>query len=181
MGKRSDFPRINKDFYRTIDPVAVEVLRPHLEGIKTFAEPFAGYRDLIFLLEANGLQCVFASDIVEQVGVVRFDARQLSARHVEEADAIITNCPWSRPLLHEFIEHLSTLKQTWLLFDADWAHTKQSIPFQDYCTDIVPVGRLQWIPDTTMKGKDNCAWYRFDKAARGTETIFHPPIDRKAA
>lgn len=30
------------------------------------------------------------------------------------------------------------------------------------CSAIVAVGRLRWIEGTKMKGKDNCAWHRFD-------------------
>ena len=54
-------------------------------------------------------------------------------------------------------------RPTWLLFDADWAHTKQARPYLKYCDKIVSVGRVKWIPDSKMTGKDNCAWYLFLK------------------
>ena len=41
------------------------------------------------------------------------------------------------------------------------------------CSDILPIGRQIWIPGTTMHGKDNAAWYRFD-ARHGAGPIFHP-------
>jgi hypothetical protein len=28
----------------------------------------------------------------------------------------------------------------------------------------VSVGRVKWIPDSKMTGKDNCCWYLFDQA-----------------
>ena len=108
-------------------------------------------------LERSGLKCVWASDIEDGV-----DAFNLSPDLIAKADAIITNPPWTRRLLHPLILHFQKLKPTWLLFDADWAFNKHSGPYLDQCSDIVAVGRLRWIEGTTMTGKDNAAWYRFD-------------------
>lgn len=52
---------------------------------------------------------------------------------------------------------------TWLLFDADWVHTRQAIPYLPRLKKIVSVGRLIWIPGTKMTGKDNCAWHLFER------------------
>ena len=82
---------------------------------------------------------------------------------LRDADHIITNPPWDRKILHPMIEHFASMRPTWLLFDADWMHTKQSTPYMDYCQKIVSVGRVKWIPDSKMTGKDNCAWYLFDQ------------------
>ena len=49
----------------------------------------------------------------------------------------------------------------WLLFDADWPHTKQSKNYISMCSKIVSVGRVKWFGN--MTGKDNCAWYLFDE------------------
>lgn len=157
MGKRSDFPRVEKDYYRTIDPRAVAALAPHLEPESWFAEPCVGGFDLADSLSDIGHVCAYASDISEGV-----DALNLSDIDLYGCDLIITNPPWSRPILHALIDHLSALKPTWLLFDADWAHTLQSKLYMPKCVKIVSVGRLIWIPGTTMSGKDNCAWYLFD-------------------
>ena len=35
----------------------------------------------------------------------------------------------------------------------------------EYCTEIVIVGRVRWIADTTMQGKDDVAWFHFDREA----------------
>jgi hypothetical protein len=75
----------------------------------------------------------------------------------------ITNPPWDRKILHPLIVHLSDQAPTWLLFDADWMHTRQAAPFMPRLRKIVSVGRVKWIPDSTMTGKDNCAWYLFDR------------------
>lgn len=157
MGKRSDFERRSADAYQTIDPRAVAALLPYLrrDGIQTFVEPCVGEGHLKRALESAGLICVFGSDI--QSGI---DALDLP--HFNGADAIITNPPWSRELLHPLILHFQHHAPTWLLFDADWAHNKMAAPFLPQCTDIVAVGRLRWIEGTTQTGKDNVAWYRFD-------------------
>jgi hypothetical protein len=77
-----------------------------------------------------------------------------------ESNYIITNPPWDRKVLHPMINHFAPLKPTWLLFDADWMHTKQSQPYMPFLHKIVSVGRIKWFGN--MTGKDNCAWYLFD-------------------
>lgn len=164
IGKRSNFDRIEKDFYRTFDPRASEVLNSVQVPVKYY-EPCVGEYDLVNNLNPYGFRCVGASDIEK-------DALSLTPDEVEEADYIITNPPWGRKLLHPMIEHFITLKPTWLLFDADWAHTKQASDYlENYCTHIAAIGRLKWIPGTTMSGKENCCWYRFVKN-KNTPTQF---------
>lgn len=171
MGKRSEFERVEKDFYRTIDKRAVQALLPHLEYGSSFVEPCAGAGDLFTSLEKNGMSCLMASDIEpNHPDVFKRDALYDDVFD-NSADYIITNPPWSRPILHAMIERFHKIRPTWLLFDSDWAHTKQSKPYMKYCTDIVSVGRLIWIPGTTTSGKDNCAWYRFSLDAE--RTVFH--------
>ena len=91
----------------------------------------------------------------------------------KRTDYIITNPPWTRTLLHEMIVLFSDLLPTWLLFDADWMHTVQSSPFKDRLVKVVSVGRLIWIPGTTMTGKESCCWYLFDKPKRGRIAKFY--------
>ena len=50
-----------------------------------------------------------------------------------------------------------------VLLDSDWAQTKQAAPFMPHCSDVLPVGRVQWFKGSECSnGKDNAAWYRFD-------------------
>ena len=168
MGKRSEFKRIEKDAYQTIDKRAVASLLPFLKPSTRFAEPCVGEGKLKDDLTDHGHVCVYSSDINHGV-----NALDLTSQEVKDAYCIITNPPWSRHIMHPLIECMSALKPTWLLFDADWAHTKQSSLYVDkLCTDIVSVGRLIWIPGTTVSGKDNCAWYRFSVDKTDT-TRFH--------
>jgi hypothetical protein len=63
------------------------------------------------------------------------------------------------------------LAPTWLLFDADWAYTRQAAPFLKYCAKIVVIGRVKWIEDSDMAGKDNSCWYLFGREE--TQTVFY--------
>ena len=167
MGKRSDFDRIPRDFYPTPYEAVVPLL-PHLLAGTRFVEPCAGTGDLIVHLERAGHHCSSAFDIEpgSQLNGIHYgDATTRDVRTMC-GSCIITNPPWSRDVLHPIIENLSRQLPTWLLFDADWMHTKQSAPFTPYLHKIVSVGRVKWIPDSPFTGKDNCCWYLFDACAR---------------
>ena len=174
MGKRSDYERVDRDFYPT-PWQAVEPLVPHLPSEFAFAEPCAGDGALVNHIETlvEGSWCSWASDIEPQSDSIHKNHfRDLGSSEFLEADYIITNPPWDRKLLHPIIEHLSDLSPTWLLFDADWIHTKQSKPYQQRLKQIVSVGRVKWIPDSKMTGKDNCCWYLFDKNNEDRTVIY---------
>ena len=164
MGKRSSFPRIDKDAYDTWDPAAVKPLRPLLPDFFTYAEPCAGAFSLCTQLNDMGGQCRLACDIQPRHPHVIFgDFLNLKQEHLNGIDYIITNPPWSRPVLHEMIDHALRLqKPTWFLFDADWMHTQQSIDYLHHLHAIVSVGRVKWIANSAYSGKDNVAWYLFD-------------------
>ena len=116
------------------------------------------------MLEIAGHACTYASDLQPRRNDIRvLDVLNLNEVHCFGADMIITNPPWSRDVLHPLIHHCIALRPTWLLFDADWAYTKQAKPYLAYCVEIVAVGRVKWIEDSPYAGKDNCAWYLFDK------------------
>jgi hypothetical protein len=154
MGKRSDFERREADFYPT-PRAAVVPLIPYLRGIHSFAEPCAGDGALVLHLEGFGLRCVYAGDI-------RANQDALALDKYGAADAIITNPPYTRDLMHRLIAHFQRILPTWLLLDSDWASTRQAAPFLASCSDIVAIGRVKWIEGSKYTGKDNHAWYRFD-------------------
>ena len=156
---------MERDFYPTPHQ-AVPPLLPHIKDIATFAEICAGDGSLIDWLELEHLTCGYASDIhPKRSEIIKKDAFHLKAIDVANCDVVITNPPWSRPFLHQFIEFLmlELNKPSFLLFDADWVHTKQSSPFIPYLRKIISVGRLKWIEDSPHTGKDNCAWYFFNR------------------
>ena len=160
MGKRSEFQRRDRDFYPTPEEGILPLL-PLLEEKFTFIEPCAGNGQLVmFLMKYKDGDCWVQSDIEPQDSSV--DKRNV-LDIFSKPEYYITNPPWERKLLHQIIEHLSDLAPTWLLFDADWIHTKQSQPYHSRLKKIVSVGRVKWIPDSKMTGKDNCSWYLFDK------------------
>lgn len=161
MTKRAfkKFKRNKRDFYAT-PPEAVVPLTRHLSYGTTFDEPCAGDGALANHLINGGLAPAFLSDIEPRSGVVaKCDVFDVASC---QADIFITNPPWDREILHAIITHLSGMAPTWLLFDADWMHTKQSIPFTPRLHKIISVGRVSWMGNG-VSGFDNCAWYLFDK------------------
>tara|TARA_R100001377_G_scaffold14880_1_gene7575 strand:- start:1256 stop:1879 length:624 start_codon:yes stop_codon:yes gene_type:complete len=198
MGKRSDFARKKRDFYPT-PVSAVEPLIPHLPERFTYIEPCSGDGALIRALSSfegvahGGKFCPileYASDISPSwkvkplTAIAGHDEERPNCGHgfkayirdvfdIEDADMnvdfFITNPPWSRDVLHPMIMHLSLILPTWLLFDADWMHTKQAARYLPYCKQIVSVGRVKWIPDSPHTGKDNCAWYLFETDTRAPD------------
>ena len=165
MGKRSNFERVERDYY----PTPYEAVVPLLEHLGTglrFIEPCAGDGRLIDHLERHGNECVLSIDIEPR----REDICKGFAGDVYDwvvdgdyghIDYIITNPPWRRGILHNLIHKFTIVAPTWLLFDADWMHTKQAAPYLPKLAKIVSVGRVKWIEGSKMTGKDNCCWYLF--------------------
>ena len=175
MGKRSNFERVDRDYYPT-PLAAVEPLIDHLPYAFDYVEPCAGDGRLVShigsLTQGHG-QCIFMSDIEPQAeGIYQNDALSLSFGGYGVVDMCITNPPWDRSFLHPFIDHWIEICPTWLLFDADWMHTKQSSVLMTYCAKVVSVGRVKWIEGSKSSGKDNCAWYLFDRNKLGPTEFY---------
>ena len=166
MGKRSAFERMPRDFYPT-PYKAVLPLLPHLPETFTFAEPCAGDGRLISHLVKHGGDVRYAFDIEPMHEWVK-EGDALKHGYTQ-CDYIITNPPWNRKILHPMIEHFVDFKPTWLLFDSDWIHTKQSIPYLKHLSKIVSIGRIKWIEGSSGVGKDNCCWYLFENNSKKTE------------
>lgn len=163
MGKRSNFERNPRDLYDT-PYKAVEPLLPFLESGTRYAEPCFGNGKLRDALAQNGHIAQFKSDIHPVCLGVYQENALLRESPYPNVDCIITNPPWDRKLLHPMITRfINNAPYCWLLFDADWWHTKQAIPFKPYCQAVVSVGRVKWIEGSKSTGKDNCAWYKFSK------------------
>lgn len=174
MGKRSNFDlKPLQKYYTPFE--GAEPLFAHLPIYTKFIEPCAGDGRLVRHLESRGgNQCVYACDIapegegIEQRDVLFFDSV------LPPCDMIITNPPWEREILHQMIDRFVQHADTWLLFQADWAHTIQAIPFEDLCKKIVSVGRVSW-EENGVSGMENVAWYLFSKDHEkyGTSTKFY--------
>jgi hypothetical protein len=169
VGKRSDFERVERDYYPTPRAVAQPLLA-HLNPRTRFVEPCAGDGRLMRHLQEIGHICVDAFDIEPQHESVS-QGNALYDYFEDATMTAITNPPWRRDFLHPFITHWRAQMPTWILCDADWAHTVQAKPFLPYCHKIVAVGRVKWIEGSKHTGKDNCAWYLF--GAVEAPTIFY--------
>lgn len=163
MSKRDygKFKRRKQDAYDT-PKEAVLPLLPHLTPRTSFVEPCAGKGDLVKHLEEEDHVCLRAFDIEPRGSkILKHDALSDWQPASYSCSTVITNPPWSRKILHPMIDKFIELGYTsWLLFDADWMHTKQSVPYLDYCDKIVSVGRVSWM-NNGVSGFDNCAWYKF--------------------
>ena len=122
-----------------------------------------------FFNKENGGICTDAHDIEPMHEWVRYG--DALSKSYTKCDYIITNPPWNRKILHPMIEHFVSQKPTWLLFDSDWMHTKQSIPYLKYLSKIVSIGRVKWIEGSSSVGKDNCCWYFFESDIGKKNTI----------
>ena len=171
MSKRApQFERKPRDFYPT-PPEAIYPLLNHLSRGYFFDEPCAGNGTLIDTLAIAGHYCRHAVDIEPRgENIQQGDAFNIQTCR---SGMFITNPPWDRKILHPLIIHLSDIAPTWLLFDADWVHTKQSTEYMNRCVKIVSVGRVKWIPDSKMTGKDNCAWHLFNTPDDNRITQFY--------
>ena len=158
MSKRApQFKRHERDFYATPEHAVVPLI-PHLRHGIEYTEPCGGDGRLIdHLTKLNGSPCVDAFDLEP----MREDIKQADALDPFKADLIITNPPWDRKILHPMINHFKAIAPTWLLFDSDWAYTKQAAAFLPYCAKIVSIGRVKWFDNKA--GKDNAAWYLFGR------------------
>lgn len=175
MGKRSNFERLERDYYTT-PYEAVKPLFPFLPSTRfNFAEPCAGDGRLVRHIREGTdrkAQCLMATDIEPDADWVKpFDALQMQDHDLDGVDLIITNPPWDRRpksgrILHRLIETFSALRPTWLLFDSDWVQTVQAKPYLDRMVATVSIGRVKWIEGTNQTGKDNCQWHLFHPDAR---------------
>lgn len=175
MTKRTDgqFERRERDFYPT-PATAVRPLVYHLPYDSVVYEPCCGDGALINSLRGLGYNVPFGCDIM-----YGFDALNLTREHLGNATHFVTNPPWRRDIMHPLLMHLSDLLPTWLLFDADWKHTEQAIPYMNRCRRIVSVGRVKWIPGSKYQGFDNCAWYEFTRPIENSPPLFYGRKPRK--
>ena len=154
---KKPFRRRKNDAYDTPPEPVLPLLR-HLGGWCTFSEPFAGKGALVHTLTGHGYSCISSSDIAPRApGIDKKDALSITET---AADFFISNPPWTRRILHPLILHLSEIAPTWLLFDSDWMHTKQAVPYLKRCQRIVSVGRVSWMFNG-KGGMTDCAWYLF--------------------
>lgn len=170
MGKRSNFPKRKRDFYVT-PKEALDPLLPYIIREDRISDLTAGDGALCRHLHDKGFQIHFASDIEPKKNDDNdFDIQEMDifsvTKDMVSGSIIIMNPPWSRDkasgyLLHRIITHCLDMGGLfWLLFDADWMHTKQAEPFLKHCHTILSVGRVSWMGNGTS-GKDNACWYGF--------------------
>lgn len=179
MGKRSPgLPQRPRGYWPT-PREAVVPLVPYLPPSATYGEPCAGNGALIGHLHGlwPGGHNNWASDIHPDAdGIAAVDAMDIvcGPDEISLVDLWITNPPWPKigrkgdPAL-TIIKHLTTIAPGWYLLPFGFAANAYFSQVIDLCSDIVPIGRVEWVPGSGVKGKDDAAWFRFDALTR------HPP------
>lgn len=177
MGKRESIkkPKSPRDYYRTIDSDAVRSLLPYIAGL-TYVEPCAGAGDLISLIGGQPYFCSAAYDIDPQISeITQRNCLTLQEKDLIGVDCFVTNPPFSKDMLLPIIEHLSSLRPTWLLLPSDLMHNVYMKPHLNFCDLILSIGRLCWFKDDKgkmVKGVDNYCFYRFDQEKTNCGTVF---------
>lgn len=171
--RRNTFERITHDKYKTPERGVWPLIRHLPPGVR-YAEPCAAEGKLIKWLNEDGFRCTWASDIeperpVVDMPIMRLDAMKLTDAMLRQrrVDMIITNPPWTRPILHELIKHFRSLRDTWLLFDVDWMFNGESAHLVRCAKLAVAVPRLKWIENTEHGATDNVCWFFFPKGHYG--------------
>jgi len=169
MGRRSNFEKIPRDYYPTIDPQAVpETFLSFIRG-KIYAEPCYGEGALHRLIGDNA-KCGWASDIEvrgKRNPAIELDATMLTQDHLIGVDVIVTNPMFTWTALEPLLKHLPTLRPTWLLLPANVMHNKRMGPYMAKCNWVVSVGRLYWFRSQWAEGLSNhqvdnyTGWYDF--------------------
>ena len=154
MGKRSSFERIPRDILPT-PAGAVPPLIPHLRGVHTFAEPCCGDGALVHHLESFGLRCAYAGDIATGQDALALDT-------YGDADAIITNPPLQAPAHARADRTLRAHLANVAIARRGLGHHQAGRAVHAVVFRHRVVGRVRWIEGTTMSGRQNFAWYRFD-------------------
>lgn len=125
-----------------------------------FIEPCAGAGDLIEHLEGFGHECVEASDSDPQFANPPFvelrDARLTAVGYAE----VITNPPFSQPLLKPLMEYWVGRTSMWLLLPSDMLINKWFNQYAVYVDQIIPIGRVSWLGNG-QGGYENFVWAHF--------------------
>lgn len=179
MSKRTPgLPQRPRGFWPT-PRAAVVPLIPYLPPRARYGEPCAGAGDLIRHMDDlwPAGRCVWASDLEPQrPGIRTLAVADITADQARDVDLFITNPPWPRigqkgdPAL-SIILHLMTIAPVWALLPWDFGANDYFRALIGQCSDIVPVGRVKWIPDSRNAGVDNCGWFRFDAQNRHPATV----------
>ena len=162
MGKRSSFPRVDRDFYRTPEHAVVPLLA-HLSEGTLYHEPCAGEGDLVAHLIKHGHECRWAGDIM----VRNEDAIKLDYC---AGECFITNPPYRWQTLAPIMFNLYKIAPTWLLLPADMMHNQRMALHMMSCIKVVSVGRVKWF--NNKSGMENSAWYLFDICHTGTTEFY---------
>lgn len=179
MSKRTPgLPQRPRGFWPTPKEAVIPLI-PYLPPRARYGEPLAGNGALIQHLAElwPGGRCLWASDLQpEGPAIDQLDALSIDSEAAELVNLWITNPPWPKigqrgdPAM-SIIQHLIGIAPGWFLLPFDFAANDYFKRLIRHCADIVPIGRVKWVPDSKDVGKDNCAWFYFDALNRAPATM----------
>lgn len=172
MGKRSNYEKIDRNYYPT--PKAAVVPLKNMLVPVTFCEPCAGDGRLVSHIEEliPGSLCLLATDIEPQTDwILQGDANNLTDETLANCQAIITNPPFTWSILQPLMDKWISLRPTILLLPADFMHNQRMAPYMEKCEWVKSVGRVKWIEDSKSGGMENFVWMCFNKD-NTTPTLF---------
>jgi hypothetical protein len=188
------FERVPRDFYPTPSSANKPLVSLLGTALFTYWEPCCGGNDLVKGLAKYipNAKCVSASDITTDCGITKsvFDITADDVNTVGN-QYFITNPPWINTSKDEFqlfrmIHHLAALRPTIMLLNANICWNESSwngkLAPMPICHWVKPIGRVKWIPDSPFSGKEDCAWFYFDKSNTMQHmfpTIIHPRDPRE--
>ena len=137
----------------------------NLEGT-IFCEPCAGDGRLVQNLEdqISGTLCTLALDVQPEADwILVADANNLTDDELVYCTHIITNPPFTWPVLKPLMDKFISLRPTILLLPADYMHNQRMKPYMEKCVWVKSIGRVKWQEDSKGVGMENSCWYYFDK------------------
>ena len=186
MSKYTNLERRERDYYATPKEPVVPLREAMGDEQFRYWEPCCADGQLISHIAElfSKSSCVKKTDLVTPIGEVQ-DVFTITREQADDFEIkyFITNPPWlntprSGYQLFRLIKHLSSIRPTILLLNANlcwnkgsWKNKLAPMPF---CNWVKPTSRIKWIPDSPYAGKEDCAWMQFDQSTPMMN--MHPPM-----
>lgn len=163
MSKRTsvDYSTVSeKNFWNTPLKAALPLIRA-LPPFTEYDEPCAGAGRLVAHMAQGGHRCVLASDIRPKAGGIWMT----SALDLPVTRTIVTNPPFTWPLLQPLLDHWIGKTDVWLLLPWDMVCNIYMAPYSIHIDRILPLGRVSWM-DNGKGGFENYGWFHFSIKAQ---------------
>ena len=141
--------------------ITKEFLSQIPRGLK-YIEPCAGDGSIIKSMKDHA-RCRFACDInPRHPSVIQRDCFDITNAELGGAKTVITNTPFDQHFVRQFVQHFNVRGlSVWLILPAEFMFKAKVGDIMSACEIIVPIGALQWFPNTESRGWRLYGWYKF--------------------